>query len=76
MEADRFVECPESHGALTQVCSADSLVDGTRRCVIDTLSLKGVQFEDAETLQGTVLFLRSFKRGINAFAVVINGQDE
>lgn len=74
LELDRFDESSRPYNPCTRVCSAIARVNNVSRCVIDTPGLIGVESEDVETLKAIVRFLRDYEPGVNAVAIVINGQ--
>jgi hypothetical protein len=49
------------------------MIDGWRRCVIDTQGLDDHCGVDAEHIQQMVQFLRHYEHGVNVVALVING---
>jgi hypothetical protein len=61
--------------SVTMVTSAESsTIDGVRRTVIDTQGLDDSKGIDSAHIQQMVQFLKSYKRGVNAVALVLNGQ--
>jgi hypothetical protein len=53
---------------------AETIVDGWRRCVIDTPGVDDRTGVDSERTQQMVQFLASYQHGVNVLALVINGQ--
>jgi hypothetical protein len=63
--------------AVTLVTSSDQqLVNGCLRTGIDTQGLDDTQGVDAAHVQQMVQFLKAWPHGVNAFALVINGQHD
>jgi hypothetical protein len=71
-----FKAGPDPHAVTLLTSSAENIVDGCLRRVIDTQGLDDTQGIDATHIQQMVTFLKTWPHGINAFALVINGQDD
>jgi predicted GTPase len=61
---------PDSCTMITS--AAENVVLGIRRTAIDTQGIDDTQGVDAEHVQQMVSFLKVWKHGVNAFAIVIN----
>jgi hypothetical protein len=74
LQQQLFQACADPK-AVTLVTSAqEKLIDGCLRTGIDTQGLDDTQGVDAAHVQQMVQFLKAWTHGVNAFALVINGQ--
>jgi GTPase SAR1 family protein len=73
-DCDAF-EASDSADAVTiETHAKERIIDGAVRCCIDTQGLDDTQGVDAAHIQQMVEFMRSWQKGVNAVAIVINGQ--
>jgi GTPase SAR1 family protein len=65
----------DSPDAVTFLTSAkERMIDGNKRICIDTQGLDDTQGVDAAHVQQMIRFLREWQKGVNAIAIIINGQ--
>jgi hypothetical protein len=68
-------EANASPDAVTFVTSSqERIIDGVVRCCIDTQGMDDTQGIDSKHIQQMVQFMKSWPKGVNAIAIVINGQ--
>jgi hypothetical protein len=70
-----FKACADPNAVTLVTTSSENIVDGHLRTAIDTQGLDDTRGVDAAHVQQMVTFLKNWPHGINAFALVINGQD-
>jgi GTPase SAR1 family protein len=74
LQRPAFIADPSPHSVTMQTSAETSVLDGIRRTVIDTQGLDDSKGVDSAHIQQMVQFLRSYQRGANAVALVMNGQ--
>jgi hypothetical protein len=73
---DKAFKTDDSINAVTFKTSAqERIIDGIKRICIDTQGLEDSQGKDAILVQQMVQFLREWQKGVNAIAIIINGQE-
>jgi len=73
---DRFLigDSPDAVTQLTQI--KHNMIDGLKRCGIDTQGINDTQGLDSVHVQQMVQFLRSYPHGVNGICLVINVQHD
>jgi hypothetical protein len=71
-----FKACADPHAVTLVTSSSENKVNGCLRRGIDTQGLDDTQGVDAAHVQQMVTFLKGWVHGVNAFALVINGQHD
>jgi predicted GTPase len=71
---DKFLASDDPDAVTVETHVESNALHGIERCFIDTQGLDDTQGVDAKHIQQMVLFLRNYPHGVNAVAIVINGQ--
>jgi predicted GTPase len=74
LQQQSFQACANPNAVTLVTSSKENLIDGCLRRGIDTQGLDDTQGVDAAHIQQMVTFLKDWRHGVNAFALVINGQ--
>jgi hypothetical protein len=74
LQQQAFTVSNDPRSCTSVTSSAESLVSSDLRTAIDTQGMEDSEGVDAPHVQQLVAFLRSWRHGVNAFALVINGQ--
>jgi GTPase SAR1 family protein len=75
LQGEHFPESMDPYNPASRLKLGESLIGDTHRYVIDTPGITDDYHKDAANLETLTRFLRGYPNGINAFAIVANGQE-